>query len=49
MVPQGLIRGAAQKVLNDAWTALEAKLRWEGVSQAEIVLLTTPSAPVRDT
>ena len=27
MVPQGLIRGAAQKVLNDAWTAVEAKLR----------------------
>ena len=27
MVPQGLIRGAAQKVLNDAWAAVEAKLR----------------------
>ena len=27
MVPQGLIRGAAQKVLDDAWTAVEAKLR----------------------
>jgi carbon monoxide dehydrogenase subunit G len=27
MVPQGLIRGAAQKVLNDAWTAVEAQLR----------------------
>jgi carbon monoxide dehydrogenase subunit G len=27
MVPQGLIRGAAEKVLNDAWAAVEAKLR----------------------
>jgi len=27
MVPQGLIRGAAQKVFDDAWTAVEAKLR----------------------
>ncbi len=27
MVPQGLIRGAAQKVLDNAWTAVEAKLR----------------------
>jgi carbon monoxide dehydrogenase subunit G len=27
MVPQGLIRGAAQKVINDAWAAVEAKLR----------------------
>ncbi len=27
MVPQGLIRGAAQKVLDDAWKAVEAKLR----------------------
>ena len=27
MVPHGLIRGAAQKVLNDAWAAVEAKLR----------------------
>lgn len=26
MVPAGLIRGAAQKVLNDAWNAVEAKL-----------------------
>lgn len=26
MVPSGLIRGAAQKVVNDAWTAVEAKL-----------------------
>src|SRR5262245_14597854 len=25
-VPQGLIRGAAQKVVNDAWTAVEAHL-----------------------
>jgi carbon monoxide dehydrogenase subunit G len=27
MVPRGLIRGAAEKVLNDAWAAVEAKLR----------------------
>ncbi len=27
MVPQGLIRGAAQKVLDNAWKAVEAKLR----------------------
>jgi carbon monoxide dehydrogenase subunit G len=27
MVPQGLIRGAAEKVLNDAWAAVEMKLR----------------------
>ncbi|HBI43925.1 MAG TPA: hypothetical protein DDY78_13900 [Planctomycetales bacterium] len=27
MVPQGLIRGAAEKVLNNAWAAVEAKLR----------------------
>jgi 2-furoyl-CoA dehydrogenase large subunit len=27
MVPQGLIRGAAQKVLEDAWKEVEAKLR----------------------
>jgi carbon monoxide dehydrogenase subunit G len=27
MVPQGLIRGAAEKVLNDAWAAVEAKLQ----------------------
>lgn len=26
MVPPGLIRGAAQKVVQDAWTAVEAKL-----------------------
>jgi uncharacterized protein len=26
MVPSGLIRGAAQKVVNDAWSAVEAKL-----------------------
>jgi carbon monoxide dehydrogenase subunit G len=26
MVPQGLIRGAAQRVLNDAWAAVEKKL-----------------------
>jgi carbon monoxide dehydrogenase subunit G len=26
MVPAGLIRGAAQKVVNDAWTAVETKL-----------------------
>lgn len=26
MVPAGLIRGAAQKVINDAWSAAEAKL-----------------------
>ncbi len=26
MVPAGLIRGAAQKVINDAWSAVEAKL-----------------------
>jgi carbon monoxide dehydrogenase subunit G len=26
MVPAGLIRGAAQKVVNDAWSAAEAKL-----------------------
>ncbi len=26
MVPGGLIRGAAQKVVNDAWTAVEKKL-----------------------
>jgi carbon monoxide dehydrogenase subunit G len=27
LVPQGLIRGAAQKVINDAWAAVEVKLR----------------------
>ncbi len=27
MVPSGLIRGAAEKVVNDAWSAVEAKLR----------------------
>lgn len=26
MVPSGLIRGAAQKVINDTWNAVEAKL-----------------------
>jgi carbon monoxide dehydrogenase subunit G len=26
LVPQGLIRGAAQKVVNDAWAAVDAKL-----------------------
>ena len=26
LVPAGLIRGAAQKVVNDAWSAVEAKL-----------------------
>jgi carbon monoxide dehydrogenase subunit G len=26
LVPQGLIRGAAQKVVNDAWAAVEARL-----------------------
>jgi carbon monoxide dehydrogenase subunit G len=26
MIPSGLIRGAAQKVVNDAWSAVEAKL-----------------------
>jgi carbon monoxide dehydrogenase subunit G len=26
MVPQGLIRGAARKVINDAWASVEAKL-----------------------
>jgi carbon monoxide dehydrogenase subunit G len=28
-VPRGLIRGAAQKVINDAWNAVEAKLNQE--------------------
>jgi len=27
MVPQGLIRGAAEKVINSAWAAVEIKLR----------------------
>ncbi len=27
MVPPGLIRGAAEKVINDAWAAVEAKLK----------------------
>jgi carbon monoxide dehydrogenase subunit G len=27
MVPQGLIRGAAQKVIGDVWAAVEAKLK----------------------
>jgi carbon monoxide dehydrogenase subunit G len=27
MVPAGLIRGAAQKVVNDVWAAVEAKLK----------------------
>ena len=27
MVPQGLIRGAAEKVLNNAWAAVEAKVK----------------------
>jgi carbon monoxide dehydrogenase subunit G len=26
MIPQGLIRGAAQKVINDAWNLIDAKL-----------------------
>ncbi len=30
LVPQGLIRGAAEKVLNEAWTAVEAKLQAAG-------------------
>jgi carbon monoxide dehydrogenase subunit G len=30
MVPAGLIRGAAQKVVNDAWAAVEAKLSAPG-------------------
>lgn len=28
-VPRGLIRGAAQKVINDAWNAVEARLNQE--------------------
>ncbi len=32
MVPAGLIRGAAQKVVNDAWSAVEAKLNTPPVS-----------------
>ena len=27
LVPHGLIRGAAQKVINDAWTIVEAKIQ----------------------
>jgi carbon monoxide dehydrogenase subunit G len=27
LVPQGLIRGAAQKVIDDAWASVEARLR----------------------
>jgi carbon monoxide dehydrogenase subunit G len=27
MVPQGLVRGAAQKIAADAWTAVEARLK----------------------
>jgi carbon monoxide dehydrogenase subunit G len=27
LVPAGLIRGAAEKVINDAWTRIEEKLR----------------------
>jgi carbon monoxide dehydrogenase subunit G len=27
MVPQGLVRGAAQKVVADAWTAVEARVK----------------------
>jgi carbon monoxide dehydrogenase subunit G len=27
LIPQGLIRGAAQKVINDAWTIVEAKIQ----------------------
>jgi carbon monoxide dehydrogenase subunit G len=30
MVPAGLIRGAAQKVVEDAWTAVEARMKAEG-------------------
>jgi len=30
LVPQGLIHGAAQKVINDAWAAVEKKLREGG-------------------
>ena len=30
MVPQGLIRGAAQKVLDNAWAAVETRLAKEG-------------------
>jgi carbon monoxide dehydrogenase subunit G len=30
MVPSGLIRGAAQKVVQDAWSAVEKKLAGEG-------------------
>jgi carbon monoxide dehydrogenase subunit G len=30
MVPSGLVRGAAQKVLDDAWSAVEARLATKG-------------------
>lgn len=30
MVPSGLIRGAAQKVVNDAWSAVEERMKAEG-------------------
>ncbi len=33
-VPQGLIRGAAQKVVNDAWTAVENRLHQSPPSPA---------------
>jgi len=33
-VPQGLIRGAAQKVVNDAWTAVENRLNQSSPSPA---------------
>jgi uncharacterized protein len=32
-VPQGLIRGAAQKVINDAWAAAEKKLTAAGTEE----------------
>src|SRR5207247_1994941 len=32
MVPQGLVRGAAQKVVADAWTAVEAQVAKPAVS-----------------
>src|SRR5262245_41685798 len=33
MVPSGLVRGAAEKVINDAWNTVEAKLREQPPSE----------------
>lgn len=35
LVPSGLIRGAAEKVISDTWNAVEAKLKTDAANEAE--------------